>query len=465
MVIAAFVLQLFVFVLVALRWTPSQSSGEIIMLEGVPAAKQERSDLVDTDVNDALQTRYHSWGPEGIDLRQILRYINETYYDNVTWTRPIRSYQPFPLYIVLHNDTPTIWVPRNILRRIFRGAAKRLKIMLPYFQQALQIQLGRNRKRYSSLVSVLARVGSLPLLFDLSDFRECQDPTSNASDIRYRLAGSVPLFTLCRSPRCRYAFPIPTYSSYEYMKIGYINGTNRWQEKMDEWAEVYPWSNKTSQVFWRGGCKGPRKDFVIRAQTDRRFLNVRSVGNRCGTGPNIPRLGQPTPPEYSMRYKAVFDIDGNAWSERLPRLLCYNSVVVVLSIEDDFEEYFMLDLTPGVHFIPASMENFTEVARIINRKENEGMLQNVVKNANAWCRERLTEERLNLDFLSVLNGYVEMLNVRDPYWVEEWDRVATSYVGPEVFKNGHGGFSDQVDLEASEGIDDLPQTLKMHPAS
>ena len=37
---------------------------------------------------------------------------------------------------------------------------------------------------------------------------------------------------------------------------------------MDEWAEVYPWSNKTSQVFWRGGCKGPRKGFVIRAQTD-----------------------------------------------------------------------------------------------------------------------------------------------------------------------------------------------------
>ena len=68
MVIAAFVLQ-FVFVLVALRSTPSQSSGEIIMLERVPAAKQERSDLVDTDVNDALQTRYHSWGPEGIDLR------------------------------------------------------------------------------------------------------------------------------------------------------------------------------------------------------------------------------------------------------------------------------------------------------------------------------------------------------------------------------------------------------------
>jgi hypothetical protein len=162
---------------------------------------------------------------------------------------------------------------------------------------------------------------------------------------------------------------------------------------MNQWAQEYPWDNKTGQVYWRGGAEAERYWFVIRANngTNRHFMNVRTVGNKCGTGPRHPRKAKPDRQEASMQFKAVFDIDGNSWSERFPRLMCYNSAVVLVTIDDDFEEYFMSDLIPGVHFIPANLENFTDVAKMVTDKRNDNMLLEVVKNANAWCRNYLTK--------------------------------------------------------------------------
>jgi hypothetical protein len=357
------------------------------------------------------------------------------------------------------SNAPTLWFPRATLRALKSGAAKRLSIMLPYFQHALQVQLAEREASFPALVSALKQHGSIPLLFDLSDYRQCQDPTFKFSDERYNSSGGVPLFTLCQSPNCRYAFPIPTYGTYEYTKIGVTSeGVNQWAERMKEWAEKYPWHSKWRRAYWRGGCKEHRYNFVRIAAKHGRHFNVQSVGNKCGNGPGTPaRAKTADPPEASMQYTAVFDIDGNSWSERFPRLLCYNSVVVLLTVPNDFEEYFMKDLVPGVHFIPTSMANFTEIGPMIQNPKNAAMLQSIVQNANAWCRTHMTPERLNLDFLSILNGYVETLNVGNPKWIDEWRRVESSYVGPQV---SFDGFSKDVDVEQVKKRDTLSNPSK-----
>jgi hypothetical protein len=409
--------------------------------------------------------QYHSWGPEGIDFQQVLRYINATYYDNTTWSKSARSYQPFAAYIVVDDhNAPTLWFPRATLSILKGGSAKRLSIMLPYFQRALQFQLADYSASFPSLVLALKQHGSIPLLFDLSDYRQCQDPTFEFTDERYSSSGGVPLLTLCQSPNCRYAFPIPSYGTYEYTKIGVTSeGVNQWAERMKEWAQTYPWHSKIRQAYWRGGCKEQRYNFVRIAANHSRHFSVRSVGNKCGKGPGTPAKAKTTdPPEASMQYKAVFDIDGNSWSERFPRLLCYNSVVVLLTVPNDFEEYFMKDLLPGVHFLPASMANFTEIGPMILKPENDAMLQRVVQNANAWCRAHMTPERLNLDFLSILNGYVETLDAGSPQWIYEWRRVESSYVGPHVT---HDGFSKDVDVEHAQKRDSLSNPSKWKPPS
>lgn len=142
-----------------------------------------------------------------------------------------------------------------------------------------------------------------------------------------------------------------------------------------------------------------------------------------------------------MKYKATFDIDGHSWSERFPRLLCYNSPVIKIDVPHENEEYFMgHTVFPGIHYIPADLDNFTKVARMVLDPSNDEMLREVVRNANAWCVERLNEETLNLDFLSVLNGYVETL---DEGWMEGWKQAFSAYVGPGV-RDGHGGFHSTV---------------------
>jgi hypothetical protein len=49
---------------------------------------------------------------------------------------------------------------------------------------------------------------------------------------------------------------------------------------------------------------------------------------------------------------------------------------------EGYEEYFTVDLIPGIHFIPANMENFTYVAQIFMQPEQGEMLRGVEANAN-----------------------------------------------------------------------------------
>jgi hypothetical protein len=399
--------------------------------------------------NITSYSSYQSWGPEGIDFQKVLCYINYTYDGTRRWKRGQRNYQPFPAYIAINNNnTPTMWIPDFHISRIATGSAEgsgkgagdRLRAILPYFQKALDYQLFQNRDRFQALVSVLARFGSVPLIFDLADYRACQDPkaTYTENEAIAEKSLDVPIFSLCRSPNCTYSFPIPTYKTYQYMRLGQQqDGSNSWQQVMNEWEVAFPWRSKKSQVFWIGACRKFRQEMIYSvwntSVSTRSYFDIRTVGS-CGIKDLIHREGA-LPQEFSMRYKAVIDIDGNSWSERLPRLLCYNSAVVLVAVEDDYDEYIMDELVPGVHYIPANLENLTEVARSIMQPENDDMLRSVVKNANTWCREHLTEEQLNIDFLSVLNGYVEMLNVRDPRWAEEWERVGSMYTrSPDAYR-------------------------------
>jgi hypothetical protein len=57
---------------------------------------------------------------------------------------------------------------------------------------------------------------------------------------------------------------------------------------------------------------------------------------------------------------------------------------VLLQITPDYTEYFYDELRPNVHYIPASLDNITEVARYIVDKANESEMKNVVKAARSW---------------------------------------------------------------------------------
>lgn len=331
-------------------------------------------------------------------------------------------------------------------------------------QRALKVQLYQHRERFPALMKALTTVGSIPLFFDVSDYIGCCNPGNyNEHPVVYNYTSPPPevaYFTISKPTSCNYGFPIPSYSTYRYATT-LIGNYSRWEDRMKEWNSTYPWESKIPQVFWRGVRSGRflkhRVEFlqrVVRAdptllleeeqhQSQQSVFNVHTTrtiySEYKGKYPSVFNI---TPPEESMNYKVTFDLDGNAWSERFPRLLCYNSAVIKIDVPHENEEYFMgHTVLPGIHYIPASLNNFTRVARFVLHPSQDDMLRQVVRNANAWCAERMKEEMLNLDFLSVLNGYVETLQEG---WMEEWAQAFAAHVGPAVQENDTGGFTDSV---------------------
>ncbi len=90
-------------------------------------------------------------------------------------------------------------------------------------------------------------------------------------------------------------------------------------------------------------------------------------------------------------YRAVIDIDGNSWSERFPRLLCRNSVVV--KIQPEQVDYFWSTLQAGVHYIATNISHLVEAVQYALDPDHEDEMQRMVANARHWCRQRMVGVR------------------------------------------------------------------------
>eukprot|EP00543_Licmophora_paradoxa_P005387 CAMPEP_0202456556 /NCGR_PEP_ID=MMETSP1360-20130828/13781_1 /ASSEMBLY_ACC=CAM_ASM_000848 /TAXON_ID=515479 /ORGANISM="Licmophora paradoxa, Strain CCMP2313" /LENGTH=233 /DNA_ID=CAMNT_0049076389 /DNA_START=460 /DNA_END=1162 /DNA_ORIENTATION=+ len=164
-----------------------------------------------------------------------------------------------------------------------------------------------------------------------------------------------------------------------------------------------------------------------------------------------------------MKFKLVYDIDGNSWSERMTRLLCYNSAVIKVLLEPQHQQfdYIFQDLIPGVHYIPSDLNNFTQVALQLLDKHHDQYLQSIVQNANAWCRQHMTEERLNQIFLSTLEGYLSLL---EQGWETKFRAVQKEYLEGKLAKEG---FTDEFkvvndDVDQSK-LEELPCSIESKP--
>lgn len=107
-------------------------------------------------------------------------------------------------------------------------------------------------------------------------------------------------------------------------------------------------------------------------------------------------------------------------------LLCTNAVVI--KVDPDYVDYWYEDLIPGIHYIPASLENMTEVAKYVVDPQNDEEMKSVVKAANSWCKRTLTEEVLIRDEMYQLEEYESALEAYDEtnHWMNQWRALRTS---------------------------------------
>ena len=98
-------------------------------------------------------------------------------------------------------------------------------------------------------------------------------------------------------------------------------------------------------------------------------------------------------------------------------------ILPVPQIDPDWIEYFYDNLQPMVHYVPASLENITEVTEYVLDEKNRHTMKYIVDSANSWCKRTNTKEQLPKDAVSQLQKYERAFNAHNTHWVDEWKHI------------------------------------------
>jgi hypothetical protein len=190
--------------------------------------------------------------------------------------------------------------------------------------------------------------GDLPLMFDANDYPWCGDdlvPVFRLNAIA-RSSGGGGGGGAGRVPRggvaaCEHAWPAMSLTYFsDPTNVQLAESPYEWDGMMAGWDATYgAFDDKISKLVWRGRITGytyrdgerPRQNLI---RYSRDFLDIMDV--KPSTKKSLIKQD-----DFQM-YKAILDIDGNAWSARLGKLLCYNSVVI--KVEPEYVGYWEVSI-------------------------------------------------------------------------------------------------------------------------
>jgi hypothetical protein len=173
-------------------------------------------------------------------------------------------------------------------------------------------------------------------------------------------------------PRLTWHTPSPKYGTGWCKAIGMIGyeSTSILKDMCDTWffkctwdrtfknhESKYPWQSKIDRAIWRGSTTGTNLLFfdLPRAKLVKKSMSRPDIIDAGFTsfvqGWEWQKLSNQTiaanriPFEDLMKYRAIIDIDGNAWSSRFTKLLCTNSVIIKVCANSDCAAlYFVITL-------------------------------------------------------------------------------------------------------------------------
>jgi hypothetical protein len=64
---------------------------------------------------------------------------------------------------------------------------------------------------------------------------------------------------------------------------------------------------------------------------------------------------------------------------------------------------------PNIHYLPASIDNLTSVVEHVMDGTNDNQIQQIVQNANDWCKQQLTREVFINNAFNSLGMYQQAL--------------------------------------------------------
>ena len=352
-----------------------------------------------------------------------------------------RSRWPETLYVI---DRKGVWVSKTIRDRCWKLGLSRVLSVENMLHHAWNFFLLRdhegervNSNRWPMLNQALTirENEGLPFFLWYGDYTSCN--LRNWMVAGTMTKRTIPLLTASAPINCTHAFPFPNYGTLDIAR----KDSASWDTLFREQSAAYPWGTKFRQVVWRGSLSAPNDDLQsvrwrlcrlaskLSENDDRQLLDVGLV--------EIPRrhdhlhlnvslvggLKEPIRPmKRFQQYVAVLDVDGNSWSSRFATLICSNSVV--LKVEPAHVEYYYSELHPWKHYVPIRLDlsDLMDQARFVLDGRNEASVRAIIKNANDWCRTRLTHNASATAMLDILERYAASLSRDAPNtnWMEQW---------------------------------------------
>lgn len=63
-----------------------------------------------------------------------------------------------------------------------------------------------------------------------------------------------------------------------------------------------------------------------------------------------------------------------------------------------------------MHYIPATLDNITDVARYVVDESNEADVRKIIHEANSWCKRKMTRDSIINDAIDRLDKYMTMFD-------------------------------------------------------
>jgi len=124
--------------------------------------------------------------------------------------------------------------------------------------------------------------------------------------------------------------------------------------------------------------------------------------------------GYGEPGESSLKYRYLFDLDGNSMTSRFYRLLSQEAVVLKQTL---FQEWHDDRLIPWAHYIPVtmSMDELPDLLDfLINDPEGEQLSLKIAQTASTWSRQALREIDMSIYLYRLLLELAEIFGPVDP---------------------------------------------------
>jgi hypothetical protein len=114
------------------------------------------------------------------------------------------------------------------------------------------------------------------------------------------------------------------------------------------------------------------------------------------------------PSNVQKCYEAVVVVDGNTIPDRLPEQLAWGRPVVFVHDKQLPTDFFYDEITPWLHYVPATPGNLEELLEALFESENKAMMDCIGRNGQEFVKRRLSETRLKCYTTRLLMGYNTM---------------------------------------------------------